>query len=123
MHHALGTKTICHGPEDHVAAIMCSQRMADLVFDHHELEQTIHLEDRPLYFLTCAMDENCLSSQAYEIKKENPEWHLESRRLLKFTAKIMNIGTADFRSHIPKHLWEWHLCHMFAQYCERFFRM
>ena len=89
--------------------------MADLVFDHVELEQTLHLEDRPLYYLTCAMEENCLSEQAYEIKKENSEWHQESRRLLKFTAKITNIGTADFRSHIPKHLWEWHLCHMYGR--------
>lgn len=58
------------------------------------------------------MEENCVSSHAYEIQKENPSWHLETRRLLKFTAAALNNGTADFRPHIPKEKWEWHTCHM-----------
>lgn len=73
---------------------------------------TAHLEDRRMYFLQCAMEENCVSSEAYKIQKETPDWHLETRRLLKFTAKILNAGTEDFRPAIPKHLWEWHMCHM-----------
>lgn len=87
--------------------------MADLVIDYEEMMRTIHLEDRQLFFLQCAMEENCLASQAYQIQKENSyNWHLETRRLLRFTARIMNIGTADFRPFVPKHLWEWHACHM-----------
>lgn len=102
----------CHGNKHHVAGVSCVKKMSDLVLDTTELETTAHLEDRLLYFLTCAMEENCLASQAYEIQKENQNWHLETRRLLKFTAKVLNSGTADFRPHIPKNLWEFHLCHM-----------
>lgn len=102
----------CHGNKHHVAGVSCVKRMPDLVLDATELEVTAHLEDRLLYFLTCAMEENCLASQAYEIQKENTNWHLETRRLLKFTAKVLNNGTDDFRPHIPKNLWEFHLCHM-----------
>lgn len=102
----------CHGNKHHVAGVSCTKKLADLVIDAAELETTAHLEDRPLYFLTCAMEENCVASQAYEIQKENQNWHLETRRLLKFTAKVLNNGTDDFRPHIPKNLWEFHLCHM-----------
>lgn len=96
----------------HVAAVMCVDAMPDLVFQHVELEQSAHLEDRPLYWLQCAMEENCLASPAYAVQRDNPNWRHESRRLLKFTASVLNAGTADFRPSIPKHLWEWHMCHM-----------
>lgn len=95
-----------------VAAVSCVSHMSDLVIDHVDIMKTAHLEDRQLFFLQCAMEENCLASQAYEIQKESPSWHLETRRLLRFTARIFNAGTADFRPAIPKHLWEWHMCHM-----------
>ncbi len=36
----------CPGPKNHVAAVVCSEKMSDLIFDHLELEQTAHLEDR-----------------------------------------------------------------------------
>lgn len=102
----------CHGNAHHVASVSCVRKMADLVIDESELETTAHLEDRPLFFLTCAMEENCVASEAYEIQKENTNWHLETRRLLKFTAKVLNNGTDDFRPHIPKNLWEFHMCHL-----------
>ncbi|XP_033219227.1 lysyl oxidase homolog 3A-like isoform X3 [Belonocnema kinseyi] len=100
------------GPGENIASVTCSRNVADLVFDHIELMRTAHLEDRPLYWLQCAMEENCLASQAYKIQKESDSWHLETRRLLRFTARTLNAGTADFRPAIPKHLWEWHMCHM-----------
>ena len=40
--------------------------MADLVPDLHELSRSVHLEDKQLFFLQCAMEENCLASSAYE---------------------------------------------------------
>lgn len=95
-----------------VASVICTYELPDLVFDTKELQTSLHLEDRMLYFLQCAMEENCVASEAYTIKKEQRDWHKESRRLLKFTAKTYNGGNTDFRPHIPKHLWEWHQCHM-----------
>lgn len=103
-----------HGfcPGKDVAAVACVDKMADLVMDHIELMRSAFLEDKQMYFLQCAMEENCLASQAYAIQKESDNWHLETRRLLRFTARILNAGTEDFRPIIPKHLWEWHMCHM-----------
>ncbi|XP_076759794.1 lysyl oxidase homolog 2B isoform X1 [Xylocopa sonorina] len=102
----------CPGPLENVAGLVCLRDMPDLVFDHIELMRTAHLEDRQLYWLQCAMEENCVASQAYKIQTESDNWHLETRRLLRFTARILNAGTADFRPSVPKHLWEWHMCHM-----------
>lgn len=102
----------CPGNSNSVAAVSCSPLMADLAFQYDELENTAHLEDRPMYFLQCAMEENCLAHEAYEVQRTNPNWHLETRRLLKFTASVLNAGTADFRPNIPKWQWEWHQCHM-----------
>lgn len=87
-----------------VAGVMCTYQLPDLVFDTKELEQSLHLEDRMLYFLQCAMEENCVAKEAYEIKKENRAWQTESRRLLKFTAKTYNGGNTDFRPNVPKHV-------------------
>lgn len=110
MHHELGN-VVCPGDQSKVAAVICTEKMADLVFDYNELIESAHLEDRPMFLLQCAMEENCLASKAYEIQRDRNDWHMETRRLLKFTARTLNAGTADFRSNIPKHLWEWHLCH------------
>lgn len=110
MHHELGN-VVCPGDQSKVAAVICTEKIADLVFDHVELTQSAHLEDRPMLLLQCAMEENCLATRAYEIQRDQNDWHMETRRLLKFTARTLNAGTADFRPNIPKHLWEWHLCH------------
>ena len=58
------------------------------------------------------MEENCLAPEAYRLRRENPNFSLETRRLLRFTASIANIGNADFRPFIPKSHWQWHACHM-----------
>lgn len=110
VHHEMG-EVICPGKENHVASVICTHEIADLVFDSEELMQSAHLEDRPLFLLQCAMEENCLASQAYQIQRDDPNWQMISRRLLKFTARVLNAGNADFRPSIPKHLWEWHMCH------------
>lgn len=39
-------------------------------------------------------------------------WHLDTRRLLRFTARIVNQGNEAFRPILPKQYWEWHACHM-----------
>ncbi|KAB0795476.1 hypothetical protein PPYR_12315 [Photinus pyralis] len=108
--HDIGNKGICVGQE--VAAVYCVSTMSDLAVDAGELMRTAHLQDTQMFFLQCAMEENCLASHAYKIQKESSDWHLETRRLLRFTATILNIGTADFRPYLPKSMWEWHMCHM-----------
>lgn len=108
--HNIDLKGQCKSKD--VAAVSCTFSLADLIIDHQELMRTAYLEDKAMFFLQCAMEENCVASTAYEIQKENNAWHLETRRLLRFTAKSFNAGTADFRPVIPKHLWEWHMCHM-----------
>ncbi|XP_037912970.1 lysyl oxidase homolog 3B [Hermetia illucens] len=112
VHHDPDKHVHCHGPKNHVAAVTCTKNLPDLMFDHIELEQSTHLEDKAMFYLQCAMEENCVANEAYEIQKENDAWHLETRRLLKFTVRVMNVGNTDFRPSIPKHLWEWHMCHM-----------
>lgn len=102
----------CSTEKSFVAAVICTRKLPDLIFDIAELEHSLHLEDRMLYFLQCAMEENCLSSEAYKIERQSEDWASETRRLLKFTAKTLNAGNADFRPHIPKHQWQWHACHM-----------
>nr|CAH0101414.1 unnamed protein product [Daphnia galeata] len=112
LHDRIGSVT-CPGNANNIASVVCASEMADLVPDHHEMMRTAHLEDRQLFFLQCAMEENCLAASAYQIQKDDPYgWHLETRRLLRFTARIANMGTADFKPFIPKHMWEWHACHM-----------
>ncbi|XP_045490332.1 lysyl oxidase homolog 2B [Pieris rapae] len=103
---------MCPGGKGHVAAVICSHYLADLLLDTNAIESSAHLQDAPMFQLQCAMEENCLSKSAYEIQKTNPNWQFETRRLLRFTAASLNIGNAEFRPYLPKHLWQWHLCHM-----------
>ncbi|XP_028158080.1 lysyl oxidase homolog 2 [Ostrinia furnacalis] len=103
---------VCPGEVGYVAAVVCTHVLADLALDTTAIERTSHLQDVSMYQLQCAMEENCLSKSAYEIKERNPDWQFETRRLLRFTASSLNIGNDDFRPYLPKHLWQWHLCHM-----------
>ncbi|XP_053619425.1 lysyl oxidase homolog 2B [Plodia interpunctella] len=102
----------CPGDVGHVAAISCTEQLADLQLDTNALEISAHLEDVPMYMLQCAMEENCLSKSAYKVQDVNPDWHFDTRRLLRFTASTLNKGTDEFRPYLPKHMWQWHLCHM-----------
>ena len=98
------------GRED-VAAVMCSDTQADLAPDMMELMRSAYLEDKAMFLLQCAMEENCLAAGAYEERQDNPHWQQLTRRLLRFTTAIINVGTADFRPSIPKEAWQWHACH------------
>ncbi|CAB3227745.1 unnamed protein product [Arctia plantaginis] len=102
----------CPGEVGHVAAVVCTHYLADLVLDTTAIERSAHLHDVMMFQLQCAMEEFCLTKSAYEIQKTNPDWQFETRRLLRFTASSLNAGNAEFRPYLPKHLWQWHLCHM-----------
>ena len=111
---------------DDIAGVLCTDTMADLEPDLYQLMTSAYLEDKPLFLLQCAMEENCLSSQvtisnslgteyfliqAYVERSTNPYWQSLTRRLLRFTTAITNSGSADFRPAIPKLAWDWHACH------------
>jgi len=95
-----------------VAGVVCSPVLPDLVPNATLLLHSSYLEDRPMVYMQCAMEEGCASASAYTIKEKQYDWQMTRRRLLRFSSSTWNFGTAEFRPYLPKNHWEWHDCHM-----------
>ncbi|XP_013780271.1 lysyl oxidase homolog 2-like [Limulus polyphemus] len=102
----------CPGRDRNIAGVICVKAMSDLIPDEKEIERSAYLDKKQLFQLQCAMEENCVASSAYRLLKENRDANIfETRKLLRFTARIGNIGTADFLPFLAKRSWQWHACH------------
>ncbi|XP_037091515.1 lysyl oxidase homolog 4-like [Pollicipes pollicipes] len=111
-----GRSVRCPGNRYSGAAVQCSNRdrspLPDLVIDAAELQSSAVVEGQPMGSLTCAMDENCLSSSAYKIREREPAtYKTRIRKLFRFTNKVQNRGKADYRPRRDPSAWQWHSCH------------
>lgn len=85
--------------------------------DYRVVKKSIRVESRGLYELTCAYDENCLSSTAAHYIHYPNLFH---RTLLRFTSRFWNRGTDSFEPDVSKENWQWHTCHRHYHSMERF---
>ena len=71
----------------------------------HSLKQTFSVKSRPMRHLQCALEENCLASDAINQSSQS------YRKLLRFDLLTMNYGLRDFTPVLNRDEWIWHDCH------------
>ncbi|XP_062127134.1 LOW QUALITY PROTEIN: protein-lysine 6-oxidase-like [Drosophila sulfurigaster albostrigata] len=99
----------CGSSNRNVATVACVNHTPDLELGLKEIEVNAFLDSVPMTNLTCAMEENCLSADAYIIRRTNPSG---IRKLLRFAVKAKNVGDADVSPYANYRDWTWHQCHM-----------
>lgn len=67
-----------------------------------------------MYYLQCALEENCLASDAHGRPQS------DTRALLRFDSLTMNLGRHIFEPNLQPHEWEWHSCHQHYHSFEAF---
>ncbi|KAI5618508.1 lysyl oxidase-like 2 precursor, partial [Silurus asotus] len=104
LHH--GEHVNCpRGGARYSAGVTCSETAPDLVLNPQVVEQTTYIEDRPMFMLQCAYEENCLASTSSSTPANS------YRRLLRFSSQIHNNGQSDFKPKASRETWVWHDCH------------
>ncbi|XP_053953628.1 lysyl oxidase homolog 2A [Anastrepha ludens] len=98
----------CTAANRNVAVVRCVPQIADLTLGLRDIETSARLDLAPMTRLTCAMEENCVSADAYVIRRTQPN---AVRNLMRFTTKAENVGNADFSPYANYRDWEWHQCH------------
>ncbi|XP_030370875.1 lysyl oxidase homolog 2 [Scaptodrosophila lebanonensis] len=98
----------CNATNQNVTIVACVDRAPDLEIGLVDIERSARLQSLPMTSLTCAMEENCLSADAYVIRRTNPR---AERKLLRFSVKATNVGTAELSPYANYRDWTWHQCH------------
>lgn len=107
----------CNATNSNVVVVQCADKIPDLKLNVEEIQKTTFLDTQPLDRLKCAMEENCLSRDAYEIVRTEPQ---ALRKLLRFATKAENVGMADFSPYANFDQWRWHQCHLHYHSMEAF---
>lgn len=111
MHVAISDSKFTHSTSPHLLLVfsLSFQALPDLVPDLTAFQRSLrslpYISRIPMYYLTCAHEEKCLSSSA------DGKTHDHYRHLLRFTSQTMNWGTVDFLPNLRPHEWIWHTCH------------
>lgn len=108
---------VCNANNSNIAVVRCVEKISDLSLGLPEIERSAYLDSQTLASLKCAMEENCVSRDAYQIVLTQP---MALRKLLRFTTKAENVGSADFSPYANYDQWEWHQCHMHYHSMESF---
>lgn len=99
---------MCSATNRNVSTVACVSKSPDLELGLRDIEQTAYLASVPMNELTCAMEENCVSADAYIIRRTNPRG---VRKLLRFSLRASNVGNADVSPYANYKDWVWHQCH------------
>lgn len=100
--------SLCSSTNRNVSVVACVSKSPDLEIGLRDIEVSAFLAQVPMTQLTCAMEENCLSADAYVLRRTNPAG---VRKLLRFSLKASNVGTADVSPYANYRDWVWHQCH------------